>query len=72
MFYFKGLNAALHFKNPDEKSYISLVPTSAHSGDGMGDLLALICRLTQSRLTKKLAFCEELESTVMEVSYFFF
>ncbi|XP_047126991.1 eukaryotic translation initiation factor 5B isoform X1 [Hydra vulgaris] len=63
----QGLNAALHFKNPDEKSYISLVPTSAHSGDGMGDLLALICRLTQSRLAKKLSFSEELESTVMEV-----
>ena len=64
---FKGLNAALHFQNPDEKSYISLVPTSAHSGDGMGDLMALICKLTQNRLAKKLAFSEELQSTVMEV-----
>eukprot|EP00111_Clytia_hemisphaerica_P004565 TCONS_00013108-protein len=63
----QGLNAALHFKNIDEKSYISLVPTSAHSGDGMGDLMAIICRLTQTRLAKKLAFSEELESTVMEV-----
>lgn len=44
-----------------------MVPTSAHSGDGMGDLMAIICRLTQSRLAKKLAFSEELESTVMEV-----
>jgi len=63
----QGLNAALHYKNPDVKSYISLVPTSAHSGDGMGDLIAIICRLTQSRLAKKLAFSEQLQSTVMEV-----
>jgi len=57
----------MHYDNPDEKSYISLVPTSAHSGDGMGDLMAIICRLTQTRLAKKLSFSEELESTVMEV-----
>jgi len=63
----QGLNAALHFRNPDAKTYISLVPTSAHSGDGMGDLMALICTLTQTRLAKKLAYSEELESTVMEV-----
>lgn len=63
----QGLNAALHYKNQDEKSYISLVPTSAHSGDGMGDLMAIICRLTQTRLAKKLAYSEELQSTVMEV-----
>jgi len=63
----QGLNAALHYRNPDVKTYISLVPTSAHSGDGMGDLMALICKLTQTRLAKKLAYSEELESTVMEV-----
>jgi len=63
----QGLNAALHYRNPDAKTYISLVPTSAHSGDGMGDLMALICTLTQTRLAKKLAYSEELESTVMEV-----
>merc|ERR1719376_581392 len=67
MFAEQGLNAALHYKNPDVKTYISLVPTSAHSGDGMGDLMALICTLTQTRLAKKLAYSEELESTVMEV-----
>ena len=63
----QGLNAALHYRNPDVKTYISLVPTSAHSGDGMGDMMALICTLTQTRLAKKLAYSEELESTVMEV-----
>lgn len=63
----QGLNAALFYKNVDEKNFISLVPTSAHSGDGMGDLMALICRLTQTRMGKTLAYSEELQSTVMEV-----
>lgn len=57
----------MHYQNPEEKTYISLIPTSAHTGDGMGDLMAVICRLTQTRLAKKLAFSKELESTVMEV-----
>merc|ERR1712136_570013 len=34
----QGLNAELFFKNKDPKTYISFVPTSAHSGDGMGNL----------------------------------
>lgn len=67
LLFLKGLNAALHYQNPEEKTYISLIPTSAHTGDGMGDLMAVICRLTQTRLAKKLAFSKELESTVMEV-----
>eukprot|EP00794_Sanderia_malayensis_P007046 gene7046-7837_t len=63
----QGLNAALFYKNPDEKNFISMVPTSAHSGDGMGDLMSLICKLTQTRMAKKLAYSEELQSTIMEV-----
>ncbi len=63
----QGLNAALFYKNPDEKNFISLVPTSAHSGDGMGDLMAVICKLTQTRMAKKLAYSAEIQSTVMEV-----
>ncbi len=38
----QGLNASLFYENPDPKTYISMVPTSAHSGDGMGNLMALL------------------------------
>lgn len=44
------------------------MPTSAHSGDGMGNLLALICELTQTMLARKVSYSEELQCTVMEVS----
>ncbi len=41
----QGLNAALFYENPDPKTYISMVPTSAHSGDGMGNLMGMLVRL---------------------------
>ncbi|KAL4230387.1 Translation Initiation Factor 5B [Mactra antiquata] len=63
----QSLNAALFYENKNPKEYVSLVPTSAHSGDGMGNLLALICELTQSWLAKKVSYTEELQATVMEV-----
>ena len=62
------MNAALFYDNPDPKSYVSLVPTSAHSGDGMGNLIALIVELSQTMLAKRLAFSENLQCTTLEVS----
>ncbi|XP_076067852.1 eukaryotic translation initiation factor 5B [Oratosquilla oratoria] len=62
-----GLNAALFWENPDPKSYVSLVPTSAISGDGMGNLISMICFMCQQRLSKRLMFSEELQCTVLEV-----
>ena len=64
----QGLNATLFYDNKNPKEYVSMVPTSAHSGDGMGNLVALICELTQSLLAKRIAYSEELQATVMEVS----
>ena len=63
----QGLNAALYYENPDPKTYISMVPTSAHSGDGMGNLMALLVQLSQTMLAKRLSFSEELQATVLEV-----
>ena len=54
------------------REYISLVPTSAHSGDGMGNLIALICELCQTMLAKRLSYSEELQATAMEVSTFLY
>ena len=59
---------ALFYENKNPREYISMVPTSAHSGDGIGNMIALICELTQNMLAKRLAFSESLQATVMEVS----
>uniref|UniRef100_A0A663LVY5 Eukaryotic translation initiation factor 5B n=1 Tax=Athene cunicularia TaxID=194338 RepID=A0A663LVY5_ATHCN len=63
----QGLNAALFYENKDPRTFVSLVPTSAHTGDGMGSLIALLVELTQTMLTKRLAECQELRAQVMEV-----
>ncbi|XP_015790511.1 eukaryotic translation initiation factor 5B [Tetranychus urticae] len=62
------LNAALYYNNPDPKTYVSMVPTSAHSGDGMGNLINLIVFYCQERLKKRLQFDpDKLQATVLEV-----
>ncbi|KAK8407002.1 hypothetical protein O3P69_007509 [Scylla paramamosain] len=63
----QGLNAALFWENPDARQYVSLVPTSAISGDGMGNLISLVCDMCQQRLSRRLMFNEELQCTVLEV-----
>uniref|UniRef100_A0A8C0LM79 Eukaryotic translation initiation factor 5B n=1 Tax=Canis lupus dingo TaxID=286419 RepID=A0A8C0LM79_CANLU len=63
----QGLNAALFYENKDPRTFVSLVPTSAHTGDGMGSLIYLLVELTQTMLSKRLAQCEELRAQVMEV-----
>uniref|UniRef100_A0A1A7WPF4 Eukaryotic translation initiation factor 5B n=2 Tax=Iconisemion striatum TaxID=60296 RepID=A0A1A7WPF4_9TELE len=63
----QSLNAALFYENKDPRTFVSLVPTSAHSGDGMGNLIALLVELTQTMLARRLAHCDELRAQVMEV-----
>lgn len=63
----QGLNAELFHKNPDVRKYVSLVPTSAITGEGIPDLLSLLVQLTQNRLTDRLMYISELEATVLEV-----
>ncbi|CAK9831914.1 Eukaryotic translation initiation factor 5B [Anthophora retusa] len=66
-FAIQGLNAALFYENPDRRSYVSLVPTSAITGEGMGNLLSLIVDACQGPLAKRLMYSEELQATVLEV-----
>lgn len=63
----QGLNAELFYKNPDVRKYVSFVPTSAITGEGVPDLLSLLVQLTQDRLTDSLMYLSELEATVLEV-----
>jgi len=63
----QGLNVALFSENKNLREYISMVPTSAHTGDGMGNLIALLCELAQTMLAKRIMYSEELQATVMEV-----
>ncbi|KAJ8397916.1 hypothetical protein AAFF_G00432630 [Aldrovandia affinis] len=63
----KGLNSVLFHENKDPRTFVSLVPTSAHSGDGIGNLIATVVELTQTMMARRLAHSDELRAHVMEV-----
>ncbi|KAI9138786.1 hypothetical protein BKA69DRAFT_1089282 [Paraphysoderma sedebokerense] len=63
----QGLNATLYYENKNFAKYVSLVPTSAITGEGIPDMLRLLVELTQSRMSDKLMYLSELEATVLEV-----
>jgi len=63
----QGLNAILYYKNKDFRKYVSLVPTSAISGEGIPDLLMLLVQLTQNLMTNRLIYSPILQCTVLEV-----
>lgn len=63
----QGLNADLFYENKNMGKYVSFVPTSAHTGEGIPDMLKLLVTLTQQRMANKLMYLSELECTVLEV-----
>jgi len=63
----KGLNAELYWDNKELGSTVSLVPTSAITGEGVNDLLHMLARLSQKHLAEKLSFSPNLQCTVLEV-----
>ena len=63
----QGLNCELYYRNTDFRKFVSLVPTSAITGEGIPDLLLLITQLTQSMMGDRLSYSHELQCTVLEV-----
>lgn len=63
----KGFNSELYYENRSMAKNVSLVPTSAHTGEGIPDMLKLLVTLTQERMTSKLMYLSEVECTVLEV-----
>jgi translation initiation factor 5B len=63
----QGLNSKLYWENDDLAHTVSLVPTSAVSGEGVPDLLYMLITLTQERQVEKLMFMNVLQCTVLEV-----
>jgi translation initiation factor 5B len=63
----QGLNTMLYTRNKDFRSYISLVPTSAITGEGIPDLLMLLMQLTQNYMNTKMQYISSLQCTVLEV-----
>ncbi|GAV53691.1 hypothetical protein ZYGR_0AK01930 [Zygosaccharomyces rouxii] len=63
----QGLNSELYFQNKNMSKYVSIVPTSAVTGEGVPDLLWLLLELTQKRMSKQLMYLSHIEATILEV-----
>ncbi|VEU24032.1 DEKNAAC105154 [Brettanomyces naardenensis] len=63
----QGLNSELYFKNSNMARYVSIVPTSAVTGEGVPDLLWLLLELTQKRMSKQLKYLSDVQATILEV-----
>jgi translation initiation factor 5B len=63
----QGFNSELFHRNKNMSKYVSVCPTSAHTGEGIPDMIKLIVKLTQERLTNNLMYLSEVECTVLEV-----
>jgi translation initiation factor 5B len=63
----QGFNSELYYENKSMSKFVSLVPTSAHTGEGIPDMLKLIVQLTQERMVGSLMYLSEVQATVLEV-----
>lgn len=63
----QGFNSELYYENKSMSKFVSLVPTSAHTGEGIPDMLKLILQLTQDRMVGSLMYLSEVQATVLEV-----
>lgn len=64
----KGFNTALYWENPDIKRYVSIIPTSGVTGEGIPDLFCVMLKYSQQFLKEKITLKQEtFACTVLEV-----
>jgi translation initiation factor 5B len=67
----QGVNSNLYWEMGDDdwtnSDFIPLVPTSAHSGEGVQDVLMLLSQMAQRKIWKQIMWCANLQCTVLEV-----
>ena len=67
----QGVNSNIYWEMGDDdwqtSDFVPLVPTSAHTGEGVQDILLLLCRMAQEKLWRQLMWCANLQVTVLEV-----
>jgi len=67
----QGVNSNLYWEMGDDDwestDFIPLVPTSGVTGEGVQDVLLLLCQIAQKKIWRQLMWCANLQSTVLEV-----
>lgn len=61
----QSLNASLYYKNNNYREYISIIPFSARTGEGMPDLLMMISILCTKYLHKKISISNQVVTGFM-------
>jgi len=62
-----GINAELYNKISDFTKNVAIVPCSARSGEGISEILAMLCALSQKFLKEKIAIKKEGKGVILEV-----
>ena len=67
----QGINSNIYWEMGDDDwmntDFVPLVPTSAVTGEGVQDLLMLLCQMAQRKLWRQLMWHANLQCTVLEV-----
>mmetsp|Transcript_24754 Transcript_24754/g.36302 ORF Transcript_24754/g.36302 Transcript_24754/m.36302 type:complete len:1002 (+) Transcript_24754:45-3050(+) len=67
----QGINSNIYWEMGDDdwsnSDFIPLVPTSAITGEGVQDILLLLCQMAQRKIWRKIMWCANLQCTVLEV-----
>ena len=67
----QGVNSNLYWEMGDDdwmnSDFVPLVPTSAVTGEGVQDILLLLCQMAQRKLWMQIMWCANLQCTVLEV-----
>lgn len=67
----QGVNSNIYWEmgeeNWENSDFVPCVPTSAITGEGIQDLLFLLCQISTRRLWKQLMWCANLQCTVLEL-----
>lgn len=62
-----GFDSDLYYNISDFTKKIAIVPTSARSGEGISELLFVLCGLSQRFLREKLKLAEDAKGVILEV-----
>ncbi len=63
----EGIKTSLFYENKNPRKIVSIVPTSAITGDGIGDLIRLVLGLSNQYMKQKMIITDEIVCTVLEV-----
>lgn len=63
----KGFNTSLYWENTNIKKYVSIIPTSGITGEGIPDIFGVMLKYSMQFLKEKITLKDQFSCTVLEV-----